>query len=389
MKGTGGWGRLWLWGIIGFALALWLSVSWGLAEAKENREAPVPLVWATTADKVRFEEGRRLFEFEFTPRDGLGPVFNARACSACHHVPSIGGHGPGYRGNIRFVEGTDTAGRLFHDKSVMGGPAEVLPDNARLSKRKPTTLLGLGLIEAIPEEDILAHADPEDRDGDGIRGRPAMRDGHLLRFGSQAHVGSLFEFVADALRQEMGLTSTVRGFERETAAMELPVRFRQMVPEPNVSLDTVRKLVDFVALLAPPPRETMFADYPTVQRGERLFGQLACAKCHVPSFRTSAKSSNPTFLNREVAAYSDFLLHDMGPTLNDGVALGVAKPGEYRTPPLWGLRFRQNQLLHDARANNIEQAIVYHGGEAARSRNRFLSLPVEDRKDLIEFLKTL
>ncbi len=280
---------------IGIAVLSGMST---LSYAKENREAPVPLAWVTADDKIRFEEGRRLFEFEFTPRDGLGPLFNARACAACHHVPSIGGHGPGYRGNIRFVEGTETAGRLFHDKSIAGGPAELLPDNARLSKRKPPTLLGLGLVEAIPEEAILAHADPEDRDGDGIRGRPAMRDGHLLRFGSQAHVGSLFEFVADALRQEMGLTSTVRGFERETAAVELPFRFRQMVPEPNVSRETVRKLVDFVALLAPPPRETLFTDYPSVQRGERLFGQLAAPSA---TCRRSGPAPSPS-RERETAS---------------------------------------------------------------------------------------
>ncbi|TLY16120.1 MAG: hypothetical protein E6K69_04690 [Nitrospirae bacterium] len=370
-------------------------------EAKKEHDPPVPLSGLTKEEQARFEEGRQLFEFPFTPRDGLGPIFNARACEACHHIPTIGGHGPGYRGNIRYAEGNQgPAGRLFHERAVPGVSPETLPGNALLSKRRPPTLLGLGLIEAIPEEAILANADPDDKDRDGIRGRASMRDGHVQRFGSQAHVGSLVEFVSDALRQEMGLTSPTAGFDRETSPIELPIFLQKRIPEPNVTRETVQKLVDFVALLAPSARDAEFVgEAHQVTQGERLFRELACVKCHVPAFRTSAKpftrmgdSTPVTFavlLDREIAPYSDFLLHDLGPALNDGVALGVAKPGEYRTPPLWGLRFRMHQLLHDARANNLEQAIIYHGGEAAASRNRFLSLPNEDRQALVEFLKTL
>lgn len=380
-----------------------LVIGFGLTaiEAKKEHDPPVPLSGLTKEEQARFEEGRQLFEFPFTPRDGLGPIFNARACEACHHIPTIGGNGPGYRGNIRYAEGNQgPSGRLFHERAVPGVSPETPPGNALLSKRRPSTLLGLGLIEAIPDEAILAKADPDDKDRDGIRGRAAMRDGQVLRFGSQTHVGSLVEFVSDALRREMGLTSPMPGFDRETSSIDLPIFLQKRIPEPNVSLETVQKLVDFVALLAPPARDADFVgEAHQVTRGERLFRELACTKCHVPTFRTSAKpftrmgdSTTVTLavlLDREVAPYSDFLLHDLGPTLNDGIALGVAKPGEYRTPPLWGVRFRMHQLLHDARANNIEQAIVYHGGEAATSRSRFLSLPNEDRHALIEFLKTL
>jgi len=369
-------------------------------QAKEDREPPVPLAGLAAEDQARFEEGRKLFELPFAPREGLGPAFNARACAACHHLPTIGGHGPGYRGNIRYAEnGQGPAGKLFHDRSIAGGPAESLPANALLSKRRPPTLLGLGLVEAIPEEAILARADPDDRDGDGIRGRPAMLDGHLLRFGSQSHVGSLVEFVADALRQEMGLTSPLPGFDREPGSLELPAFRQKQIPEPNLSVDAIRKIVDFVARLAPPPRDTSLIGDPQVVRGERLFGDLDCAKCHVPAFRThsspftrmgdGATVAVPALLGQGIAPYSDFLLHDLGPSLNDGVALGVAKPSEYRTPPLWGLRSHKNLLLHDGRANSPEQAILYHGGEAARARHRFLNLPAEDRQALVEFLKTL
>ncbi len=387
------------WGAVVLLLAFGSSPA--VSQAKEDRQPPVPLPGLTAEERARFEEGRRLFEFEFTPQDGLGPIFNARSCAACHHIPTIGGHGPGYRGNIRYLDGHGTQGKLFHDKAIGGMPVPALPDGAVISKRKPPSLLGVGLIEAIPEEAILAHADPGDRDGDGISGRPAIgKDGHLMRFGSQAHVGSLVEFVADALRQEMGLTSPMTGFEEETAPMPFPAPPRlQRVPSPNVMLETVQKLVDFIALLAPPLRGRSEFGEAGLARGEKLFRELACATCHVPSFRTDVRpvarpgmlqpSSVRALLDRDIAPYSDFLLHDMGPTLDDKVSLGVAQTSEYRTPPLWGLRFRQHLLLHDGRANNIEQAIVFHDGEAAASRKRYLSLSAEDRKALIEFLKTL
>ncbi|MGH7164452.1 MAG: hypothetical protein ACREIS_02875, partial [Nitrospiraceae bacterium] len=214
-------------------------------QAKEDREPPVPLAGLSTEDRARFEEGRRLFELPFAPREGLGPAFNARACAACHHIPTIGGHGPGYRGNIRYTESEQgSTGKLFHVRCFAGVTAEALPGNAVLSKRRPPTRLGLGLVEAIPEEALLARADVDDRDGDGIRGRPALRDGHLLRFGSQSHVGSLFEFVADALRQEMGLTSPLPGFDREPGRLELPAFGQKRIPEPNVPVDAIRKIVD-------------------------------------------------------------------------------------------------------------------------------------------------
>jgi CxxC motif-containing protein (DUF1111 family) len=369
--------------------------------AGQDRQPPVPLPGLTAEERARFEEGRRLFEFEFTPRDGLGPVFNARSCAACHHIPMVGGHGPGYRSNIRYLDGQGTQGQLFHDKAIGGMPVPALPDGAVISKRKPPSLLGLGLVEAVPDEAILAHADSEDRDGDGISGRPAIgKDGRLMRFGSQAHVGSLVEFVADALRQELGLTSPVPGFEEEPVPLPFPVPPRlRRVPSPNVTLETVQKLVDFVALLAPPPRGTSEFGQAQSARGENLFRELACAACHVPSFRTGAQpvsrpgllqpSSARALLKRDISPYSDFLLHDMGPALDDKVSLGVARTTEYRTPPLWGLRFRQHLLLHDGRANNIEQAIVFHDGEGAASRKRYLQLPPEERRALIEFLKTL
>ena len=119
--------------------------------AKTEHDAPIPLAWLTSDETAQFRAGRELFELPFSPRDGLGPFFNARSCEACHHIPSIGGSGPGYRGNIRYiVPSGPTTGVLFHDKAVDRGSAERLPENAILSKRRPSTLMGIGLVEAIP-----------------------------------------------------------------------------------------------------------------------------------------------------------------------------------------------------------------------------------------------
>ena len=149
-------------------MSLLTASTFAAPQAKKEHDPPVPLAWLTVEEKARFEAGRQLFEFPFTPREGLGPVFNGRTCGACHHTPMIGGSGPGYRGNIRYIlpSSRTTQGILFHDKSIARGPADVLPENAIISKRRPSTLLGLGLIEAIPEDALLANADPEDKDGE-------------------------------------------------------------------------------------------------------------------------------------------------------------------------------------------------------------------------------
>lgn len=391
----------WTVGTTGIVLGAVMFVGSPSGHAKDDKDPAVPLPELTAREQARFEEGRVLFEFQFSPREGLGPVFNGRTCAACHHAPSIGGNGPGYRSNIRYHERNDpgTDAKLFHDKSISGGPSESIPEGVRLSERKPPTLQGDGLIAAIPEDAIVANEDPDDRDGDGIHGRAARKDGQLLRFGSQSQRGHLFEFVADALLNELGLTSPVPGFDQELVPLTSQLLAKLRAPQPNVTVDLVQKVRDFIALLAPPSRDQEAIGEPQVARGERLFGDLACAMCHVPTFKTvsqippASKPGDlqpfPALMDKEIHPFSDFLLHDVGETLDDHVALGVAKSSEYRTPPLWGVRFHQHLLMHDGRAHNFEQAIVFHGGEAARSRNKFLSLPADDRQALIEFLRTL
>ncbi len=380
-----------------------LLVSFGAqdASAGKHKGPPIPVPGLSTEELARFEKGLDLFEHRFHPKEGRGPIFNGTSCKNCHRKPTVGGLGPEYRSNMRMaIEGVPGEPKLFHERSHRGGPAELIPPGTLLSKRRPPSLFGLGLIEAIPEEALLANADPFDSNGDGISGRAAIKDGRMMRFGSQAHQPSLFMFVADALLQEIGLTSPVPGFEDELPVHgNVDISSRFDIPQPNVSMDTVHALTDFITFLAPPSPKDKVRHPEKVQRGKEIFHRLQCAGCHTPSFTTSAtlvaddglgvQIDSPAILNKEIHPYSDFLLHDLGFNLNDDVALGVAESIEYRTPPLWGLRFHKNQLLHDSRAASIEQAILYHGGEAENSRSQYLALPQKDRNALRHFLKSL
>lgn len=389
---------------LGFVMgAIGLMATLGAQEvsAEKTDGPPIPLPGLSSEELGRFEKGLEIFEHRFHPSEGRGPLFNRPSCHNCHEKPTVGGLGPEYRSNILMtIEGSFDEPTLFHERSNRNGPAENIPKGAILSKRRPPFLFGLGLIEAIPDEAILAQADPNDDNGDGIRGRAAMKDGQVMRFGSQAHQGSIFMFVADALLQEIGLTSPVPGFENELPApSNVDTSFKFDIPQPNISVDTVQALTDFITFLAPPSRKTENLNEEKVRRGEEIFHQVRCASCHTPFFTTSATPAvddqlgrnidSPAILNKEIHPYSDFLLHDLGENLNDEVALGDAEPSEYRTPPLWGLRFQKNQLMHDSRAASIEQAILYHGGEAAKSRSAYLALPQKDRNALREFLRSL
>jgi CxxC motif-containing protein (DUF1111 family) len=193
----------------------------------------------------------------------------------------------------------------------------------------------------------------------------------MQRFGSQNHVDSLRNFVLKALEAEMGIT------EKE-APSQTPTLMRS-----------------FIAFLAPLPRGEINSD---VTQGEAIFNRIGCASCNVSSFTTSSGSFTTAddevvdvtaLKNQTLSPYSDFLLHDMGPELDDGVDLGSAGSSEYRTPPLWGLRFRVNSLLHDGRAANEMQAILFHGGEAKAAREQALSLSNQDVQLLKAFLRSL
>lgn len=285
--------------------------------------------------------------------DGLGPVANARSCAACHNAGGAGGAGPPSR-----------------NAQVLGAPGNL---------RAPPPLFGLGLLDHVSEADILAGERPEVKGVRGISGR-AARDsaGRVGRFGWKAQVPTLDQFVAQACAVEVGLQ--VPGFPQRAALGKPEGPGNDLTPR---QLDA---LVAFVALL-PPPRT--LADTPGRDEGEVTFAAIGCADCHAAE------------LGRVRGAYTDLLVHDLGPELrqvtgssygrggidHSPVALG-AKPEEWRTPPLWGLR-DSGPYLHDGRAATVDLAIRAHHGEAEAARSAWIKLPLPQQEQVLTFLETL
>jgi CxxC motif-containing protein (DUF1111 family) len=272
-----------------------------------------------------------------------------------------------------------------------------LAPKAMLSPRISTPVFGLGLLEAIPEEAIVALADPEDRDGDGISGRPnrvpSARTGVpvLGRLGWKANQPSVEQQVAKAFSEDLGLTSVLYP-ERTCTAKQAPCLAKAVAAAPEVSAHQLERTTLYLRLIAPPARRD--TSEPTVARGQALFGQVGCAACHHAGFKTGEVSDIPELSNQPVRAYTDLLLHDLGPELADGRPDAEASGSEWRTAPLWGLGLleavnRQVRMLHDGRARSFEEAILWHGGEAAATRERFKALERSEREALLAFLRSL
>jgi CxxC motif-containing protein (DUF1111 family) len=242
-------------------------------------------------------------------------------------------------------------------------------------------VFGLGLLEAIPEATLLALADPDDVDGDGISGHPNMvwngelQTTQIGRFGAKANVGTLREQTAGAFVNDMGLTN-------------------KLFPEPDgmrdVNDDQLDQTTFFVSTLAVPiagPRNT------EARRGRELFDDFQCASCHVPTLETG---DHPIaqLAHQTIHPYTDLLLHDVGDELTDSRQDFLATGEEWRTPPLWGLGLvqivdPQATFLHDGRARTLEEAILWHGGEADAASEAFRTADQRDRAALIAFLKSL
>jgi CxxC motif-containing protein (DUF1111 family) len=271
---------------------------------------------------------------------------------------------------------------------------QVYEDANVIAHRISIPLFGAGLVEAIPDEVIIALEDPEDRDGDGIRGRAAIVEDaasgkqRVGRFGWKAQHATLLAFAADAYLNEMGITNDI--FRNEVSADGDAEKLRLCDPRPDpedarergTGLRGIDNFENFLRLLAPAPRGVITEE---AERGEAHFQETGCARCHVPQLVTGA-SGNRVFHQKAVPLFSDLLLHDIG--TGDGIEQEAAKGEDIRTPALWGLRFRR-PLLHDGSASTIEQAIARHGGEAARARERFDALPQQQKRDLLAFLKSL
>jgi CxxC motif-containing protein (DUF1111 family) len=333
--------------------------------------------------------------------DGLGPLFNGTSCAQCHNIPAVGGTGTmlevraGYRDD-QGVFHAPPGGTLQHLFSVPPHDCQVsiYAEANIIAHRISVPLFGAGLIDAIADSTILALADPDDRDGDGVRGRAAMIQDvasgktRAGRFGWKAQQATLLSFAGDAYFNEMGITNDF--FHGEPPEAGDPARLRRCYPagatedvrDSRTGLRGVDNFENFLRFLAPPPRGTITD---AVLRGERVFLDLGCGTCHRPQLETGV-NANPVFNRRAVPLFSDLLLHDIG--TGDGIEQAAATGSEIRTPALWGLRFRR-PLLHDGSAATIEQAIGRHQAEAANSRSRFDALQAAQAAELLAFLKSL
>lgn len=354
------------------------------------------------AETGRFLLGKAVFERLATEEEGLGPLFNATRCSACHEEPSSGG-----TSTIRVAKAAawdPESGRcdLLHELGgdnfqssattlLLGagmGPELIPPEaNSRASVLAPT-LYGLGLVEAVPAAELEALADPEDRDGDGISGRLGVDElGTPGRFGRKGEVPTLRGFVDSALRFELGFSTPDHPREETVNGTPVPAGADPM-GEPEIDDRGIDLLTDYLRYLAPPARRwpEPGPSRDSVMAGEALFGEIGCAACHTPVLRT-ARSEVSALSRVDVPLYSDLLLHDLGPELA-GVCGPGASPTEHRTARLWGLGLR-TEFLHDGRARTLEEAVDYHGGEAAAARAAFEALAPGERRQLVRFLGSL
>jgi CxxC motif-containing protein (DUF1111 family) len=388
------------------ALAVFASVFiWQITrtQAQQSPRLGEPLAGINSRQFEEFRLGLDDFLEVETAEEGLGPAFNGTSCAVCHNVPVVGG--AGVIGEIR-AAGRDAAERpvplspdgetLFQlfSTPLHGCQVQLPPSAVIIARRIPIPLFGAGLVEAIPDETILAFADPDDVDADGVSGRAAIvrdlatGDRRVGRFGWKAQHATLLSFGADAYRNEMGITNDL--LREELGVGLTPEQYRRCDPFPDpedrVDPATRRRGIDnfesFMKFLAPAARADITAQ---VRSGEQAFASIGCASCHVPAM-TTGPSSDPVFNRQVVRLFSDLLLHDIG--TGDDIPQSPALPEEIRTPALWGLRFRR-PLLHDGSAATIDAAIARHRNEAERSRRAFDQLPVEAREAVLAFLRSL
>ncbi|WP_227428913.1 di-heme oxidoredictase family protein [Psychrobacter sp. I-STPA6b] len=389
-------------------------------------------------------QGRELFITNWTPAgegralfDGLGPLFNAVSCTSCH---SDSGRVSPY-----LADGTTTDGVLFrignkqgdvhpiwgaqlqpkvidntvgllaegkvhaHTKSASATALkneglsyyqfELTPydsnqhlGNYHLGARIAPQLLGMGLLDLVPEDVILANADPDDTDNNGISGRVhwVFEGGQkrIGRFGWKAINSSLRTQNATAMSQDMGLTTPVHIDSSCTPDQPL-CTLLPLGGSPEVSDASLSAVVSFMTALSVPERR--IHDQVRFDKGADLFEQVGCAQCHIPTLTTGESQQFYELSNQTIYAYTDLLLHDMGEGLDDGVKEINAESYEWRTPPLWGIgivaKDKNARFLHDGRAKTLKEAILWHGGEAEKTREQFQQLTEQEQQTLLQFLQ--
>lgn len=382
-----------------------------------------------------------------TARDGLGPFFNARSCASCHfkdgrgRAPAFDGETPtGFLMRLS-LPGTDFHGSALpepaygdqlQDQAIEGFDAEgaitityeevpfTFPDGETVLLRQPlyhvgslaygelhpetqysprvaSQMIGMGLLEAVPEAAILALADPNDQDDDGISGRPNVvwdafnSQTAIGRFGWKANQPSVLQQTAGAFLGDMGITTPLFGLENCTEIVaDCLMALNGGTPE--IEPDDFLKVVLYSSSLAVPARRDW--DDPEVLQGKMLFNEIGCASCHTPLLETGIHPTIPALSQQTIRPYTDLLLHDMGEGLADGRPDFQATGSEWRTPPLWGIGLIETvnghtHFLHDGRARNLLEAILWHGGEAAQVRDNFANLTPAERDALLRFLNSL
>ncbi|CAO3359317.1 di-heme oxidoreductase family protein [Azospirillum palustre] len=422
-----------------------------------------PLPALDPAHRTAFHAGRSLFQQVWTvgpsevrpDLDGLGPLFNRQSCIACHAKNGRGEPPEGENDSMRSTlvrlsvhggragNGLGAApqphpvyGDQFNPDGIPGVPGEGratlvwseridrLADGTPVALRRPDLrlgnlgygplgpevmtsvrmappLVGLGLLEAVPEADLLALADPDDRDGDGVRGRVNLvwdvaRGAFAIgRFGLKANQPSLRQQNAGAFDGDLGLTSMLFPQHGCTAA-QTACRAAAGEGTGNAGPELSDEQLDLVTLytraLAVPARRN--ADDPLVRVGEDLFAAIGCAACHIPTLRTGPSPALPELAGRTIHPFTDLLLHDLGEGLADGRPDFQATVRQWRTPPLWGLGLTaavtdRPTYLHDGRARTPLEAILWHGGEAEPAREAVRRMPSLNRKALLAFLDSL
>lgn len=385
--------------------------------------------------------------------DGLGPLYNARACQRCHlkdgrgHPPAVGEKAismflrvsvpgdpgraavvpePTYGGQIQnfAIPGHTAEGQMtidYEEVEVQLSGGEVvslrkptygvrdlgygpLAHDAMLSPRVANPMIGLGLLEAIHEGDILALADPDDADGDGISGRPNWviddETGQQVigRFGWKAGNPTVRQQTAHAFAGDIGISSEIIPLpqgdctDAQQACLVAPTGIQDRQGPHEASQELMDLVVFYSETLAPPARRDH--EKPSVLAGKELFYGLGCADCHTPKYVTRRTVDGDPMSFQLIWPYTDLLLHDMGEGLADNRPEWNANGREWRTPPLWGIGLTQEVnghtlFLHDGRARSLLEAILWHGGEAQAARDSVVELPPSDRQALISFLESL
>ncbi len=397
------WNSKTLSGLIALAVVFTACETFEPKAPEENELLDGPIEGLSFEDSKRFLDGDIAFnDGVFFRETGLGPTFVATSCGSCH---AGDGKGHPFTTLTRFGQSApgqntflDKGGPQLQNRAIPGYKPEQLPAGATYSKLTPPANTGLGYLEAMTDADIIAMADPRDRDNDGISGKPQWkalapfihpnpsaieRNGEYIhRFGKKASAYNLLHQTVGAYSEDMGVTSTY-----------LPNSvYTGLETDPEISNQTINDLVFYLQTLkAPIPRDQTKQN---VIDGKSLFVQINCSGCHKPELKTGF-SQIEVLSEKTFYPYTDLLLHDMGTELDDGYTEGNAETSEWRTPPLWGLGLSpdaqggQYYLMHDGRATTLESAILMHGGEAESSRDEYKSLSDLEKAKVIEFLESL